>query len=61
MKGAWKCSLTGRHKWSEDIMAIPDSSLFHRVDCLRCGRAIDGATLKRIVAQAPPELRRRLL
>lgn len=61
MTSAWRCWLTGRHKWDQDIEAIPDSSLFHRVDCLRCDRAVDGAMLKRLAAELSPSARRRLL
>lgn len=43
MKGAWLCALSGRHKWDQDIESINERSLFHRVDCVRCGHSIDGA------------------
>lgn len=51
----WICKIPGvRHKWDTDIDSIPESSLFARVDCERCGYAIDGAALRRM----PEHLRR---
>lgn len=47
------CALFG-HKWDRDWRAIdPKVTSFQRVDCLRCGLAIDGVALKRISEVAP--------
>ena len=43
----------GKHKWDTDVEAIPDTTLFRRVDCVRCGFAIDGVALKRVVERVP--------
>lgn len=52
MKG-FICSLLG-HKWDQDWRAIDTkATFFRRVDCTRCGKAIDGAALKRISEVAP--------
>lgn len=58
MKGLL-CTLTGRHKWSEAVSATAD---FQRIDCLRCGMAIDGAKVRSVLDTLPPEhwMRRRL-
>lgn len=50
MKG-WVCFLTRRHKWSHEVSA---TSEFQRIDCLRCGMAIDGARVRVILAALPP-------
>lgn len=53
------CSWLG-HKWDKDWRAIDTkTTFFRRVDCLRCGRAIDGAALKRI-SEVNPRLTRDL-
>lgn len=56
MKFAWLCKVPGvKHKWDTDIEQIdPKTTLFKRVDCTRCGYAIDGAKLRRM----PEHLRR---
>jgi hypothetical protein len=47
------CTLLG-HKWNRDWRAIDlTTTWFARVDCLRCGLAIDGAQLKRISEDYP--------
>ena len=47
------CRLLG-HKWNRDWRAINTASVwFQRVDCTRCGLAIDGSALKRLVEQRP--------
>ena len=51
------CRVIG-HQWESDWRAIDlDGTFFKRIDCLRCGLAIDGAALKRI-SEAHPELER---
>ena len=51
------CTLFG-HKWDRDWRAIDTkATYFQRVDCVRCGYAIDGAALKRI-SEAYPLLTR---
>lgn len=53
------CRLLG-HKWDQDWRTIDTSATyFRRVDCVRCGLAIDGAALKRI-SEAYPRLTRDL-
>ena len=53
------CRLVG-HKWSRDWRAIDlTKTYFQRIDCLRCGLAIDGTALKRI-SEAYPRLTRDL-
>jgi len=53
------CRLVG-HDWDRDWRAIDTrTTFFKRVDCNRCGFAIDGAALKRIV-EANPRLERYL-
>ena len=53
------CSLLG-HKWNQDWRNIDTkTTYFHRVDCERCGFAIDGAALKRI-SEVSPNLTRDL-
>ena len=47
------CSLRG-HKWDSDWHTIDTTStFFRRVDCQRCGLAIDGAALKRLSEKHP--------
>jgi hypothetical protein len=47
------CSLLG-HKWNKDWRAIDTKHVFfRRVDCTRCGLAIDGAAAKRLVEANP--------
>jgi hypothetical protein len=47
------CSLVG-HKWDRDWRAIDTKTTdFRRVDCTRCGLAINGAALKRMVEDNP--------
>ena len=48
MTGAWICKLTRKHKWEKRFSEIPKDSLFYRVDCERCGEAIDGSALVRL-------------
>lgn len=43
----------GRHEWDTDVMAIPDTCVFCRVDCVRCGFAVDGVALKKVVSRMP--------
>jgi hypothetical protein len=43
----------GKHKWDTDVEAIPDTMFFQRVDCVRCGYAIDGVALKRVIERVP--------
>jgi hypothetical protein len=43
----------GKHEWDTDVEAIPDTTVFQRVDCVRCGFAIDGVALKRVVERVP--------
>lgn len=44
------------HKWNRDWRAInPETTFFARVDCTRCGIAIDGVALKRL-SEAHPDL-----
>lgn len=53
------CALLG-HKWDRDWRDIDTSTVFfRRIDCGRCGLAIDGAALKRI-SEADPRLTRDL-
>jgi hypothetical protein len=42
-----------RHKWDTDIRSIPDTTVFQRVNCTRCGYAVDGVALKRIADEIP--------
>lgn len=44
------CAFTGRHKWSAEVSPTAD---FQRIDCLRCGEAIDGARVRLILARLP--------
>ena len=47
------CALKG-HRWDRDWRDIDlQTTFFRRVDCLRCGLAVDGAALKRISEVAP--------
>jgi hypothetical protein len=49
----WLCFWLG-HKWDRDWRAIDlRHTFFARVDCVRCGVAIDGAALKRIEETNP--------
>ena len=41
------CWLFG-HKWDRDFMDIPPTTVFMRVDCRRCGMAIDGVKAKMV-------------
>jgi hypothetical protein len=43
-------TITGlrKHKWNTDVDAIPDTTVFQRVDCVRCGFSVDGVALKRV-------------
>jgi hypothetical protein len=42
-----------KHKWDTDVEAIPDTTVFQRVDCVRCGYAIDGVKLKLVIERVP--------
>ena len=48
-----------RHQWDTDVMAIPDTTVFARVDCTRCDYSCDGVALKRVV-EAMPSMARSL-
>lgn len=54
--GKLRCTLTGKHKWDRSLDDMPKGSLFWRIDCTRCGYAIDGAPLRDFT----PEQRRYL-
>ena len=49
------CALLG-HRWDRSLDDIAASAWFARVDCTRCGLAIDAAPLRRL----RPEARKRL-
>lgn len=53
------CAITGRHKWSDEVSPTAD---FQRIDCLRCGEAIDGAKVRAILSVLPSDhwMRKRL-
>ncbi len=42
-----------RHKWNKTLDEVPAGHSFHRIDCTRCGFAIDGAALRRIRDENP--------
>lgn len=48
-----------RHQWDTDVMAIPDGTAFRRVNCVRCGFAVDGVRLRR-AAKALPSMAKAL-
>lgn len=55
--GKVACVLTNRHRWEKKLSEIPADSVFFRVDCERCGEAMDGAALVRICARVSPDVR----
>lgn len=52
MRLAVICALTGRHKWDREVDPSP-GIIFQRIDCVRCGLAIDGAKVRAIKAALP--------
>lgn len=51
--GRFLCWLTNHHKWDKKLDDIPASSIFHRIDCQRCGESVDGAAARRLRDQVP--------
>jgi hypothetical protein len=49
-----------KHKWDTDVEAIPETAVFRRVDCVRCGFSVDGVRLRNVV-RTLPSMRGRLL
>lgn len=50
--GRFACLMT-QHRWAKHIEEVPPTALFFRIDCLRCGYAIDAAPLRRLYDERP--------
>lgn len=59
MRRWWWCKVRRLHAWDRDVLAInPATHLFARVNCTRCGEAIDGAALRRLADCDMPRVAR---